>query len=100
MPAEQKFTSLKKCRFNAETELIKARLIKRLKPFLNTKLAYMERSCFCSCISLRGAVQKRQKLSLLVYKFKIYIIFRILKSVLSICPDEVLEGGRKALVFM
>ena len=42
IPAEQNFTSLKKCRFNTETELTQALLIKLLKPFLDLKLSYSQ----------------------------------------------------------
>ena len=38
VPAEQNFTLLKKCRFNTETELTEALLIKGCKPSLNRKL--------------------------------------------------------------
>ena len=42
MPAEQNFTLLKKCRFDTETELMEALLIKRLKPSLNIKLGHSQ----------------------------------------------------------
>ena len=42
IPAEQNFTLLKKCRFNTETELMEALLIKRLKPSLNIKLGHLQ----------------------------------------------------------
>ena len=42
MPAEQNFTLLKKCRFDTETELMKALLIKRFKPTLNIKLGHSQ----------------------------------------------------------
>ena len=49
IPAEQNFTLLKKCRFNTETELMEALLIKRLKPFLNIKLGHhKEQSRLCT----------------------------------------------------
>ena len=40
MPATKNFEVLKTCRSDAETELIEALLIKRLKPNLNIKLGY------------------------------------------------------------
>ena len=40
MPVEQHLTPLKKCRFNIETKLMEALLIKRPKPTLNIKLGY------------------------------------------------------------
>ena len=42
MPAEQNLTLLKWCRFNTETELMEALLIKRLKPSLNIKFGYSQ----------------------------------------------------------
>ena len=44
IPAEQNFTLLKKGHFNTETELMKALLIKRLKPSLNIKLGHSQRA--------------------------------------------------------
>ena len=42
MPAEQNFTLSKQCRFNTETELMEALIIKRRKPSLHIKLGHSQ----------------------------------------------------------
>ena len=42
MPAEQHFTSFKKCPFNTEIKSMEALLIKRLKTTLNIKLGHSQ----------------------------------------------------------
>ena len=42
MPVEKNFILLKKCRFNTETELMEALLIKRFKPSSNIKRGHSQ----------------------------------------------------------
>ena len=61
MPAEQNLKLLKKGRFNTETELKEALLIKRLKPSLIIKLGHSQVAS--ARVSLRGTVLKRYQLN-------------------------------------
>ena len=91
MPAEQNFRLLKKCYFNAETELMKTLLFIGVKPFLNIKVGFSQRSEVASArVSLRGTVLKHTAIVNSVQYCNIKFIFGFTDL---FCPDEVAERG-------